>query len=269
MPGLLQTARLRPRLLRRRQPARRGRGDRAAGRPATAAPGTAGPRAAAPAVGRDGRDRAAPAGRRPRGDARPDRPPDRAQRRCPTYAADDAVRRGPHPAMYGPVPHLPVPGGRTPGHRLPQRAWSAAIYLDKARRRAGCPGGPGPDGRAGDARPREPRPSSARSARRSDVHAPPHTQRHAGPGPGRHGWHKPWSGDNGGSCVEAKRLGDGRVALRQSTDPDGPALIFTPRRSPASSGLQAGRRTSCYDRPAARRAEPSPQRPRRLQHARR
>ncbi|MDF9816600.1 DUF397 domain-containing protein [Streptomyces sp. NPDC006733] len=44
---------------------------------------------------------------------------------------------------------------------------------------------------------------------------------------GREGWSKPWSGGNGGSCVEAKKLNDGRVALRQSTDPDGPALIYT------------------------------------------
>ncbi|MFH9419539.1 DUF397 domain-containing protein [Streptomyces sp. NPDC017529] len=44
---------------------------------------------------------------------------------------------------------------------------------------------------------------------------------------GREGWRKPWSGGNGGECVEALRLGDGRVALRQSTDPDGPALIYT------------------------------------------
>ncbi|MCG3041442.1 DUF397 domain-containing protein [Streptomyces sp. S1A] len=43
---------------------------------------------------------------------------------------------------------------------------------------------------------------------------------------GSEGWHKPWSGGNGGSCVEAMRLADGRVALRQSTDPDGPALIY-------------------------------------------
>ena len=42
---------------------------------------------------------------------------------------------------------------------------------------------------------------------------------------GTEGWHKPWSGTNGGACVEAKKLNDGRVALRQSTDPDGPALI--------------------------------------------
>ena len=44
---------------------------------------------------------------------------------------------------------------------------------------------------------------------------------------GIEGWRKPWSGGNGGSCVEAKKLNDGRVALRQSTDPDGPALIYT------------------------------------------
>lgn len=44
---------------------------------------------------------------------------------------------------------------------------------------------------------------------------------------GAEGWHKPWSGPNGGACVEAMRLSDGRIALRQSTDPDGPALIYT------------------------------------------
>lgn len=43
---------------------------------------------------------------------------------------------------------------------------------------------------------------------------------------GREGWRKPWSGGNGGSCVEALRLQDGRVALRQSEDPAGPALIY-------------------------------------------
>lgn len=44
---------------------------------------------------------------------------------------------------------------------------------------------------------------------------------------GTEGWRKPWSGGNGGSCVEAMRLRDGRVALRQSTDPEGPALIYS------------------------------------------
>jgi hypothetical protein len=42
------------------------------------------------------------------------------------------------------------------------------------------------------------------------------------------GWIKPWSSPNGGDCLEAKKLPGGRVALRQSTDPDGPALILEP-----------------------------------------
>lgn len=46
---------------------------------------------------------------------------------------------------------------------------------------------------------------------------------------GSEGWHKPWSGPNGGNCVEVMRLQDGRVAMRQSTDPGGPALICAAR----------------------------------------
>ncbi|WP_030908091.1 DUF397 domain-containing protein [Streptomyces sp. NRRL F-5126] len=42
---------------------------------------------------------------------------------------------------------------------------------------------------------------------------------------GAEGWEKPWSGPNGGSCVETKKLDGRRVAVRQSTDPSGPALI--------------------------------------------
>jgi hypothetical protein len=42
---------------------------------------------------------------------------------------------------------------------------------------------------------------------------------------GAEGWHKPWS-DNGGACLEAKKLPGGQVALRQSTDPASPALIL-------------------------------------------
>jgi hypothetical protein len=45
---------------------------------------------------------------------------------------------------------------------------------------------------------------------------------------GEMGWERPWSGTSGGQCVEMKRLTDGRVAVRQSTDPAGPALIYTP-----------------------------------------
>jgi len=39
---------------------------------------------------------------------------------------------------------------------------------------------------------------------------------------GTEGWVKPWSSPNGGDCLEAKKLPGGRVALRQSTDPEGP-----------------------------------------------
>jgi hypothetical protein len=45
---------------------------------------------------------------------------------------------------------------------------------------------------------------------------------------GTDGWSKPWSGPNGGSCLEAKKLPGGQVALRQSTDPTSPALILEP-----------------------------------------
>jgi Domain of unknown function (DUF397) len=45
---------------------------------------------------------------------------------------------------------------------------------------------------------------------------------------GTDGWRKPWSGSNGGVCLEAKKLPGGRVALRQSTDPASPALILEP-----------------------------------------
>lgn len=42
-------------------------------------------------------------------------------------------------------------------------------------------------------------------------------------------WSKsPFSGDNGGNCVELARLSGGRVGVRDSKNADGPALIFTP-----------------------------------------
>ena len=41
-------------------------------------------------------------------------------------------------------------------------------------------------------------------------------------------WHKSrHSGPTGGNCVEVAFLAGGDVALRNSRDPDGPALIFT------------------------------------------
>ncbi|MGW3659190.1 DUF397 domain-containing protein [Streptomyces sp. NPDC005151] len=58
---------------------------------------------------------------------------------------------------------------------------------------------------------------------------------------GSEGWYKPWSGGNGGNCVEAMKLADGRVAVRQSADPDGPALIYTHREIAAFiQGAKAG-----------------------------
>ncbi len=45
---------------------------------------------------------------------------------------------------------------------------------------------------------------------------------------GSGGWRKTWSAPNGGSCLEAKKLPGGQVALRQSTDPASPALIMEP-----------------------------------------
>nr|WP_228031530.1 DUF397 domain-containing protein [Streptomyces phyllanthi] len=58
---------------------------------------------------------------------------------------------------------------------------------------------------------------------------------------GSQGWSKPWSDDAGGACVEAKKLADGRVAIRQSTDPDGPALVFTPHEMTSFlTGVKAG-----------------------------
>ncbi|MEY9877225.1 hypothetical protein ABH931_006749 [Streptacidiphilus sp. MAP12-33] len=58
---------------------------------------------------------------------------------------------------------------------------------------------------------------------------------------GEQGWERPWSGPNGGQCVETKRLTDGRVALRQSTDPTGPALVYTREEITAFiEGVKAG-----------------------------
>lgn len=57
---------------------------------------------------------------------------------------------------------------------------------------------------------------------------------------GTGGWAKPWS-DNGGSCLEARKLPGGRVALRQSTDPASPALILEPAEIRAFiQGARAG-----------------------------
>lgn len=58
---------------------------------------------------------------------------------------------------------------------------------------------------------------------------------------GAQDWQRPWSDDAGGACVEVKKLADGRVAVRQSTDPDGPALVFTPYEMTSFlAGVKAG-----------------------------
>jgi hypothetical protein len=55
-------------------------------------------------------------------------------------------------------------------------------------------------------------------------------------------WSKPWSGSNGGVCLEAAKLPGGKVAVRQSTDPKGPALIFEPHEMRAFiEGAKAGK----------------------------
>lgn len=42
-------------------------------------------------------------------------------------------------------------------------------------------------------------------------------------------WRKSsYSGTNGGNCVEVARNLPSLVAVRDSKDPDGPALVFTP-----------------------------------------
>ncbi|MFF2189641.1 DUF397 domain-containing protein [Streptomyces sp. NPDC058155] len=40
-------------------------------------------------------------------------------------------------------------------------------------------------------------------------------------------WVKSRKSEANGTCVEAVKLPQGRVALRNSTDPSGPALVFT------------------------------------------
>jgi hypothetical protein len=58
---------------------------------------------------------------------------------------------------------------------------------------------------------------------------------------GPQGWSKPWSSPNGGACLEAKKLPTGQVALRQSTDPNSPALILEPTEIRAFvEGAKAG-----------------------------
>jgi hypothetical protein len=56
-----------------------------------------------------------------------------------------------------------------------------------------------------------------------------------------------YSGPTGGNCVELAHLRDGRVAVRNSRHPSGPALVFTPGEWDA---FLAGAKDGEFDRPA-------------------
>jgi hypothetical protein len=54
-------------------------------------------------------------------------------------------------------------------------------------------------------------------------------------------WVKSSRSNGAGQCVEAASLGDGRIAVRDSKDPDGPALVFSPEEwSAFVAGVKAG-----------------------------
>ena len=55
-------------------------------------------------------------------------------------------------------------------------------------------------------------------------------------------WRKSsYSGGNGGACVEVARNLPGAVAVRDSKDPQGPALVFTPDEWQAfTAGVRGG-----------------------------
>lgn len=61
---------------------------------------------------------------------------------------------------------------------------------------------------------------------------------------GADGWVKPWSGPNGGSCVETKKVDGEHIAVRQSADPSGPALICT---TEAMAGFVEGAKNGLAD----------------------
>jgi hypothetical protein len=57
-----------------------------------------------------------------------------------------------------------------------------------------------------------------------------------------HHWRKSsYSGNGGGNCVEVASLAGGMVAVRDSKDPDGPKLVFTPAEWEAfTAGVRDG-----------------------------
>ena len=55
------------------------------------------------------------------------------------------------------------------------------------------------------------------------------------------GWRKSSASNSQGACVELARLGSGEFAVRNSRNPDGPALIYTRAEIEALiSGVKSG-----------------------------
>ena len=62
---------------------------------------------------------------------------------------------------------------------------------------------------------------------------------------GADGWAKPWSGSNGGDCLEAKKLPGGRVAFASPPTPKARRSSWSRTRSPRSSTAPAAWPTTC------------------------
>lgn len=62
----------------------------------------------------------------------------------------------------------------------------------------------------------------------------------------RAAWFKSSRSQGGNDCVEAAHLADGRVGVRDSKNPSGPALVFTPSEWDA---FMSGTKTGEFDRP--------------------